>query len=194
VLGLLDIVVAGLKQLEDDVLDILAHITGLGQGGGVGHGEGHVKRLGQRLGQQRLARPRGADQQDVRLRQLDIATLAAVLQPLVVVVHRHRQHALGPVLTDHIIVQRLEDVARGWHAAVLLAGDACLGLFADDVVAQLNAFVADKDRRPSDQLANLMLALAAEAAIEGALGIGSAQFRHRLSCFARGTRLTAPDP
>jgi hypothetical protein len=83
------------KQLEDDVLDILADIAGLGQRGGVGHGEGHVEDARQRLRQQRLAAARRPDQQDVRLRQFDVGRFAGVVQALVVVVHRDREHALG---------------------------------------------------------------------------------------------------
>ena len=70
----LDVVLAGLQELEDDVLDILAHIAGLGQRGRVGHGERHVEDARQRLRQQRLAAAGRADQQDVRLRQLDVGT------------------------------------------------------------------------------------------------------------------------
>ncbi len=54
-LGALDVVVGGLQQLEDDVLDVFAHVTGFGEGRGVGHRERHVDDSGQGLGQQRLA-------------------------------------------------------------------------------------------------------------------------------------------
>ena len=74
-LGPLDIVVGRLQQLEDDVLDVLADIAGLGECGRVGHGEGHVEDARQRLRQQRLARPGGADQQDVRLGEFDVVVL-----------------------------------------------------------------------------------------------------------------------
>jgi hypothetical protein len=40
-----------------------------------------------------------------------------------------------------------------------------LVLFADDIHAQLDAFIADENRRPGDQLADLMLALSAEGAV-----------------------------
>ena len=72
-LRLLDIVVGRLEQLEDDVLDILADIAGLGQRGRVGHGERHVEDPRQRLREQRLAAAGRADQQDVRLGELDLA-------------------------------------------------------------------------------------------------------------------------
>jgi hypothetical protein len=41
-LGLFDIVVGGLQQLEDDVLDVLADIAGFGESGRIGHGERHI--------------------------------------------------------------------------------------------------------------------------------------------------------
>ena len=54
-LGLLDVVVGGLDQLEEDVLDVLADVAGLGQRRGVGDRERDVEDPGQRLGEQRLA-------------------------------------------------------------------------------------------------------------------------------------------
>src|ERR1035438_2812755 len=38
-LGAGDVAVGSLKELQDDVLDILAHVAGLGKGGGVHNGE-----------------------------------------------------------------------------------------------------------------------------------------------------------
>jgi hypothetical protein len=61
----LDVVIGVLQQLHDDVLDVLADVARLGQRGGVGDGEGHVEDLRERLREQRLARARGAEQQDV---------------------------------------------------------------------------------------------------------------------------------
>ena len=65
-------IAGGLDQAEQDVLDVLADVAGLGQRGGVGDREGHVEQLGQRLGQQRLAAAGRADEQDVALLQLDV--------------------------------------------------------------------------------------------------------------------------
>jgi len=42
-LGLLDVVVGRLDQLQQDVLDVLADVAGLGQRGRVGDREGHVR-------------------------------------------------------------------------------------------------------------------------------------------------------
>ena len=52
----LDVVVAVLQQLLDDVLDVLADVAGLGQRGRIGNDEGHVQQPRQGLRQQRLAR------------------------------------------------------------------------------------------------------------------------------------------
>ena len=81
-LGPLDIVVGGLQQLEDDVLDVLADIAGFGQGRRVGHGEGHVENARQRLREQRLAGTGRADQQDVRLGEFDVVVLVEWLRRL----------------------------------------------------------------------------------------------------------------
>jgi hypothetical protein len=64
------------------------------------------------LREQRLAGPRRADQQDVRLGQLDVVPaprLLLDLDPLVVVVDRDRQLLLGPFLADDVLVEELLD-------------------------------------------------------------------------------------
>src|SRR3954470_12849538 len=61
-LRLLLVVPRRLIELEDDVLDVLADVAGLGESGGVGDGERHREQARQRLGEQRLASAGGADQ------------------------------------------------------------------------------------------------------------------------------------
>ena len=73
-LGALDVVIGGLDEFEQDVLDVLTDVTGLGQRGGVGDGEGHVEHLGQRLGQVCLAAAGRSEHQDVGLGQLNRLT------------------------------------------------------------------------------------------------------------------------
>ena len=108
----LDVVVGGLQQLEDDVLDVFADIAGFGQRRGIRHRERHVEDARQRLGEQRLAAAGRADQQDVRLGQFDVVVLRRVVEPLVVVVDRDREHALGVVLADHVVVENRADLVR----------------------------------------------------------------------------------
>ena len=71
-LRLLHVEVGGLDQLEEDVLDVLADVARLGQRRGIGDRERDVEDLGEGLGEQRLAAAGRAEQQDVRLLQLDL--------------------------------------------------------------------------------------------------------------------------
>src|SRR5262249_52806052 len=89
----------------------------------------------------------------------------AELDALVVVVDGHGQDPLGVVLADDVVVQELEDLTRlGQLVEAQLGG---LGqLLLDDLVAQVDALVADVHAGPGDQLLDLLLGLAAEAALE----------------------------
>ena len=49
-LGGFEVVVGVLEELEEDVLDVLADVAGLGEGGGVADGEGDVEDAGQASG------------------------------------------------------------------------------------------------------------------------------------------------
>jgi hypothetical protein len=57
-------------------------------------------------------------------------------------------------------------------------GCGCLRPLADDVHAQFDALVADKYGRTGDELAHLVLALAAERAVERILGFAAADLVH----------------
>ena len=186
-----DVVVGRLKQFQDDVLDILAHITGFSQGGGVGHGEGHVDDARQRLGQKRLARAGRPDQHDVGLGQFHVVVLRRVVQTLVVIVHRDRQHLLGVGLADDIVIQHVADFLRRRHAIGRLL-EADLVLFADDVHAQFDALVANEHGRARDQFADLVLALSAERAVQGAFGVRAGCFGHRPLSHSRGADRNGP--
>ena len=176
-----DVVFALLQELLDDVLDVLAHVASLGEGGRVGDGEGHVEQARQGLGEQRLAAAGGADQQNVGLRELDVVLLALVVQPLVVVVHGDREHLLGALLVDDVLVEDALDLHRHGQLVVLLALRARLHLLADDVVAELDALVADVDAGAGDELAHLVLALVTERAVQEAVAL-SLVVGHETSC------------
>ncbi len=105
-LGPLDVVVGGLDQLQQDVLDVLTDVARLGQCGGVGDRKRHVEHPCQRLCHVRLAAAGGTDEQDVGFGQLDFTIEAAVeFDPLVVVVDGDRQNPLRLILTDDVVVQ-----------------------------------------------------------------------------------------
>src|SRR5882762_3207732 len=98
------------------------------------------------------------------------------------VIDRDREDLLGRILTDHILIEDLPDLARGREVG-LDALAALVGgrLLANDVVAQLNALVADEHRGAGDELAHLVLAFPAEGAVEELFARG-ALFRHGLRC------------
>ena len=71
-LGAVDVEVGALQELEQNVLDVLADIAGLGQSRRIGHRERDVEHLGERARQEGLARTGRTDQEDVRLLDLDV--------------------------------------------------------------------------------------------------------------------------
>ena len=165
-LGLFDVVVGRLDQLEENVLDVLADVASLGERGGIGDGEGNVEHARQCLREVGLAAAGGADQQDVRLGQLDLGVVvAARLHALVMAVDGDRQDLLGVLLADHIVVQELVDLF-GFGQLVEPHLGGISQLLLDDVVAQFDALIADVDTRSRNELANLLLRLTAEAALD----------------------------
>ncbi|CKT23304.1 Uncharacterised protein [Mycobacterium tuberculosis] len=169
-LGAFDVVVGGLNKFEQDVLDVLADVTGLGQRGGVGDGKRHVKHRGQRLGQVGLATTGGSEHQDVRLGQLNgltsgVTALLPGLDPLVVVVHRHGQRAFGGILPDDVALEELPDLGRlGQLVEFHIVG---VGEFLfDDLVTQVDALIADVHAGAGNELLDLFLALPAERALQ----------------------------
>jgi hypothetical protein len=81
------------------------------------------------------------------------------------------------ILANHVIVENLADFLRG-RDAVPRFTERGPGLFAADIRAKLNAFIADEHRRPRDELPDLMLALPAERAVERVLCIAARELAH----------------
>jgi hypothetical protein len=113
-LGLLDVEVRGLDQLEQDVLDVLPDVARLGERRGVRDREGDVEQLREGLGQQRLA---GAGGPSSRMLDFCSSTSSALagaggadLDALVVVVDRDREGLLRLLLTDHVLVEVAVDL------------------------------------------------------------------------------------
>jgi hypothetical protein len=84
-----------------------------------------------------------------------------------VVVDGNRESALGGLLANHVLLQDLVDLTRFGQ---VLQGEALARrrrqLLVDDLVAEVDALVADVDAGTGDQLFDLALRLAAEAAEE----------------------------
>src|SRR6516162_5000721 len=107
------------------------------------------------------------------------------------VVDRDREHLFRMILANDVVVENLADFLRGRNS-VARFHQRGLVLLADDVHAKLDALIADEDGRPGNQLAHLMLALAAERAIEGILGIAAANLAHSSSPSVRHVRMCVP--
>jgi hypothetical protein len=82
-----------------------------------------------------------------------------------VVVDGYRERALRLFLGDDVIVQDDVDVLRPREVVEIELGGSGQ-LLIDDLVAEIDALVADIDAGPGDQLLDLTLALSAEAAEE----------------------------
>ena len=72
------------------------------------------------------------------------------------------------ILADDIAIEDAADLLRSRNA-IARFDEGVLVLLADDVHAQLDAFIADEHGRTGNQLADLMLALAAKGAVESVL-------------------------
>jgi hypothetical protein len=72
-------------------------------------------------------------------------------------VNSHRQDTLCLRLSNDIVIQNLADFLRRRNFTFLAAGKRSLGFFTNDVVAKLDAFIADENGRASDQFADFVL-------------------------------------
>ena len=176
VLGQLHVEICRLQQAQQDILDVVADIAGLGEGRRVGDGERHLQHAGERLGKEGLARAGRPDHKDVALLELHILPTAEV-DPLVVVVDRHGQGNFCLLLSDDVLIQHRLDLLRGGQ---LLRCLVALSLLVIAVVqnghAQLDALVADAHTRPLNHTVDLILPLAAERAPKGFLFVSHQRY------------------
>ena len=160
-----------MQQFLNDVFNVFAHVTGFGQRSSVSDSEGNIQQTGQRFRKQRLTRTGRSDEQYVALAQLDFFLLIALVESLVMVVHSHSQDLLGSLLTNYVLVKDAADFLGCGQLLRCTLSLCLLHLLTDDVIAQVDALVADKNRGPGNQFAYFMLAFAAERAIEQLAGI-----------------------
>src|SRR5207249_5717799 len=173
-LGAADVEVRGLDQAKQDVLHVVADVTGLREARRVRDREGDVEDLGQRLRQVCLATAGRPDEQHVRLRQLDIAHRLRGADALVVVVNLDREDLLRALLANHVLVERGADRLRVRdEAGLLLLGAGGTVVVLEDLLAEVDALVADEHAWARYQLPHLVLAFAAEAASRVAAAVFS---------------------
>src|ERR1051325_1221372 len=165
----LHVAVRGLQELEDDVLNVLADVAGFGQRRRVDDGEGNTKHARERLREQSLARARRAYEEDVRLLYLDLGAAARELYALVVLVDGDGETLLRLLLPDDVLVQERLYLRRlGERRA---RGDGLrLLVVRDDLVADVNAFVADVDGGAGYEFLDFVLRLTAEGAAQRVIG------------------------
>jgi hypothetical protein len=90
-----------------------------------------------------------------------------------VVVDGDRKGALRGLLADDVLLQDVVDLLRLWERVELEARGSG-ELLVDDLVAEIDALVADVDARARDQFLDLALRLAAEAAEQLLVRVGRA--------------------
>jgi len=197
-LGLVHIHIRLLQQPQQDVLHVFTDVARFGERGGIRHRKRHIKQFGQGLGQQGLAAAGGADQQDVGFVQpgggaIDLAIAIALPgQALVVVVDSHGEHFLGLLLAHHLGIEKRFDLQglgnrgqggswlggffrRGFAGRIRSGPGTALNLnkfLIKDLVTEIDAFIADVDPGPGDQLAHLLLGLAAERTLQIGVELG----------------------
>jgi hypothetical protein len=174
-LGALHVVVGGLEETQDDVLDVFTDVAGFRQSGRIGDAERHVEHFARVLREERLARAGRTDEEDVALLDLDVFELGKfvvrphlgrgreLLESLVVVVHRDGEHFLGVLLPDHILIELGEKVFGLGNGE--LGGDFLLlfvELFFEDAAADIDAPVTDVDPGTGDEFFDFSVALSAE--------------------------------
>src|ERR1700730_3508709 len=102
----------------------------------------------------------------------------------------HREHLLSVVLTDDIVVEDLADLHRGRNFVARFR-QRRLVLLGDDIQAKLDTLVTNENGRPGNEFAHLVLALAAERAVERVLRIVAANFAHFRAALRDATVLRA---
>jgi hypothetical protein len=82
-----------------------------------------------------------------------------------VVVDRHRQHLLGAILADHVLIERGIDFLRAWELADDSAERSCISSRMMSLHSSTHSSQIKTDG-PGDQFAHFVLAFTAERAVQ----------------------------
>ena len=155
----------------NDILDVLADVAGLGQRRRIGNRKWNVEQTCERLRQQRLTAARRTDEQHVAFRKLDFVLLDTGIQTFVMIVDRDGQDLLGLLLTNDVFVEDLIDLHGDAQLAARAARRLLLNFLTNDVVTQLDAFIANKNGRACNQFAYFVLAFPTKRAIQQSVAV-----------------------
>jgi hypothetical protein len=101
----------------------------------------------------RLTRARWPHKQNIGLTQFNIFVCVAAVwripKPFVMVINRNGEHALGPLLANHVLVKNLVDFVGNRQLGVFALTRRLLNFLANNVVAEIDTLVANKDRGPA---------------------------------------------
>ena len=161
----LDISVRGLNHFQEDVLHIFSHISCLCKSCRVCDRKRNVQDLRKCLGQQRLSASCRPEHEDIALLELHTEILLGH-DPLIMVVHCHREDFLRLILSDYIIIQKFFHLLRRQEIDIIICSAfIIIQLFLNDLGADGDALVTDVCAVGSgDQFSHLCLRLVAERA------------------------------
>ena len=167
-LRLFNIIIRRLNQAEKYILDILAHISCLGKGGGIGDGNRHIKYFSQSLCKQGFSHTCRAKHQNIAFVQFNIGGIG-FKNALIVIVNRNRKRFFRVVLTDNIFIELLLDLLRLREHKLLVLLFFAFFLRAaliveEQGVAEFNAVIANIYARAFNQSCPLVLRFTAERA------------------------------
>ena len=114
-LGFFDIIICRLDKLEENVLNVLTHISRFSERSGIRDRKWHIDDLRESLRQISLSGTGGTQHQDVALLQLHSILIAVFLgsdYTLIMIVHRYGQDLFGLFLPDDILIQKPFDLCR----------------------------------------------------------------------------------
>jgi hypothetical protein len=113
------------------------------------------------LCQQSLASTGWSDEKNVRFLNFDVRTSTPQLDAFVMLVDGYGEALLGFVLADYVFVKKVFDLARFGQRWSRRNGFGLL-IVRDDLVADINALVADIDGRTGNEFLNFILRLTTE--------------------------------
>ena len=122
---------------------------------------------------------------------LDVGTPLCKFQTLVVLINSDTETLLGFLLADHVFVQKVFNILRLRQVS---ANSCRIGPFVvmNDLVTDIDAFIANVNAGASDQFSNVVLRLAAKRTAEKFFR--PSKVRHKLCCLpTQGLCQLGPD-